>query len=81
MGSHWRNETVVQFLTHFRESQMYEVFITERLLMASHGYAANDSFEAKVTLTRFAGLICSSSRFTLLPKVDCDTANASDHCN
>ena len=34
----------------FRHSQMFEVFITERLQMAADDYKTTDAFEAKVGL-------------------------------
>ena len=37
-------------LTQMRQSQCLEVFINERLLMASKGYADKDDFERKVWL-------------------------------
>lgn len=44
-----RSAAVRQFLQHFRNSQMFEVFITERLLAVSKGNAAPETgFEAKV---------------------------------
>lgn len=36
------------FLTLFRHSQLYEVFINERLKLASQDYKTDDNFESKV---------------------------------
>lgn len=48
-----RSERARRFLELFRHSQMYEVFITERLKLAAEGYespgALQDAFEQKVT--------------------------------
>ena len=48
-----RSERARRFLELFRHSQMYEVFITERLKLAAEGYegpvAVQDAFEQKVT--------------------------------
>lgn len=44
----FRSARTRAFLGHLRESQCYEVFINERLRMASQDYADIDSFEAKV---------------------------------
>ena len=45
-----RSEKARVFLDHFRHSQMYEVFVTERLALAAHGFRTTDSFEAKVLI-------------------------------
>ena len=47
----FRSARTRAFLNHLRESQCYEVFINERLHMASQDYADIDSFEAKVALS------------------------------
>lgn len=47
-ASHRRKDRVVAFLKQFRNSQMLEVFITERLQLASEGYMTDDPFEIKV---------------------------------
>ena len=44
----FRSARTRAFLAHLRESQCYEVFINERLRMASQEYADIDTFEAKV---------------------------------
>ena len=48
-----RSERARRFLELFRHSQMYEVFITERLKLAAEGYegagSQRDAFEQKVT--------------------------------
>lgn len=47
-AAHQRKARVAAFLQLFRASQMLEVFITERLRLASEGYATDDPFELKV---------------------------------
>lgn len=37
-----------EFLRQFRHSQLFEVFINERLKLASQGYKTQDTFESKV---------------------------------
>jgi hypothetical protein len=43
-----RKDKVAAFLQQFRNSQMQEVFITERLKLAAEGYVSEDPFELKV---------------------------------
>lgn len=43
-----RRQSTRAFLDAFRHSQMYEVFITERLQLAATGYDTRDTFEGKV---------------------------------
>ena len=52
----FRSARTRAFLAHLRESQCYEVFVNERLRMASLQYADIDAFEAKVPL-----LVCGTS--------------------
>lgn len=47
MASHRRHSTRA-FLEAFRHSQMYEVFITQRLALAAEGYENGDTFEVEV---------------------------------
>lgn len=47
-GSHGRNDKAQHFLSLFRHSQLYEVFINERLKLASQDYKTTDTFECKV---------------------------------
>ncbi|KAK9791805.1 hypothetical protein WJX73_001133 [Symbiochloris irregularis] len=47
VASHRRHSTRA-FLEAFRHSQMYEVFITQRLALASMGYNTEDTFEVEV---------------------------------
>lgn len=54
VASHRRQSTRA-FLEAFRHSQMYEVFITERLHLASRSYATKDAFEARVVAEAAAG--------------------------
>ena len=49
MASHRRSEKARTFLDLLRHSQMYEVFINERLALARSGYQTSDAFEAKVS--------------------------------
>ena len=44
----FRSAKTRAFLSHLRESQCYEVFISERLAMAAQGMGAFDAFETKV---------------------------------
>lgn len=48
MASHGRNDKAHYFLGLFRHSQLYEVFINERLKLASQEYKTTDTFENKV---------------------------------
>eukprot|EP00891_Asterochloris_glomerata_P004797 jgi/Astpho2/4797/Aster-00342 len=48
VASHRGSEQAQEFLQMFRHSQMFEVFITERLQMAADDYKTTDAFEAKV---------------------------------
>lgn len=48
VGSQGRNEKAQNFARQFRQSQMYEVFINERLKLASQEYKTSDHFERKV---------------------------------
>ena len=50
VASHRGSEQAQEFLQMFRHSQMFEVFITERLQMAADDYKTTDAFEAKVGL-------------------------------
>ncbi len=43
-----RNEKARHFLSLFRHSQMFEVFVQERLLMATKQYDTNDAFERRL---------------------------------
>eukprot|EP00210_Caulerpa_lentillifera_P007725 g7371.t1 len=52
VASHKKKEERL-FLNAFRQSQMYEVFIQQRLEMASHKYfPKNDPFESRISLIR-----------------------------
>lgn len=46
VASH-RSSKTRRFLEQLRQSQCYEVFINERLLLASQAYITADPFEAK----------------------------------
>jgi hypothetical protein len=48
VAHHRRSEKARNFLDQMRHSQMYEVFINERLALAAAHYKTNDAFEAKV---------------------------------
>lgn len=48
VSSQGRNEKAQNFARQFRQSQMYEVFINERLKLASQEYKTSDNFERKV---------------------------------
>lgn len=48
VASHGRNDKAQQFASLFRHSQLYEVFINERLKLASQDYKTTDTFECKV---------------------------------
>ena len=50
VGSQVRNEKAQNFARLFRQSQMYEVFINERLKLASQDYRTSDNFERKVLI-------------------------------
>ena len=50
VASHRGSEQAQEFLQMFRHSQMFEVFITERLQMAADDYKTSDAFETKVGL-------------------------------
>ena len=50
VGSQVRNEKAQNFARLFRQSQMYEVFINERLKLASQDYKTSDNFERKVLI-------------------------------
>lgn len=47
VASHRRASTR-NFLEAFRHSQMYEVFVTERLQLAANNWVTKDAFEAKI---------------------------------
>jgi hypothetical protein len=49
IAAHRRKPKVCAFLQQFRNSQMLEVFITERLKLAAEGYVTEDPFELLVT--------------------------------
>lgn len=49
MANQRRSERARHFLDLLRHSQMYEVFINERLALAAGGFKTSDAFEAKVT--------------------------------
>ena len=49
MASQGRNEKAQNFARLFRHSQLYEVFINERLKLASQEYKTSDNFESKVS--------------------------------
>lgn len=51
VASQGRNDKAQHFLSLFRHSQLYEVFINERLLLASQDYKTTDTFECKVRPT------------------------------
>ncbi|CAD7705142.1 unnamed protein product, partial [Ostreobium quekettii] len=56
VASHRRNEQARQFLTLFRHSQMFEMFVQERLQMASKGhFPSDDAFEYKINLLEEQG--------------------------
>eukprot|EP00884_Botryococcus_braunii_P014564 jgi/Botrbrau1/23108/Bobra.0243s0042.1 len=48
VASHKRNARAREFLEMFRHSQMYEQFVTQRLLWASTNTAPSEAFEEKV---------------------------------
>ncbi len=48
VASQGRNDKAQTFLRLFRHSQLYEVFINERLKLASQDYKTDDNFESKV---------------------------------
>jgi hypothetical protein len=48
IAAHKRKDKLAAFLAAFRNSQMLEVFVTERLKLASEGYVTEDPFELKV---------------------------------
>lgn len=48
VASHKRNARAREFLNMLRHSQMYEQFITQRLLWASTNATPSDAFEEKV---------------------------------
>ena len=48
VASQGRNDKAQTFLRQFRHSQLYEVFINERLKLASQNYKTDDNFESKV---------------------------------
>lgn len=50
MASQGRNEKSQNFARLLRHSQLYEVFINERLKLASQDYRTSDNFECKVTV-------------------------------
>ena len=52
VASHRRSERARNFLDLLRHSQMYEVFINERLALAAGGYKTSDAFEAKVSFVQ-----------------------------
>ena len=58
-GEHERDR-VAPFLAQFLSSQMLEVFVTERLMLASRGYPpGDDPFERKVGVCgRVGGCAC-----------------------
>ena len=62
VASQGRNEKAQNFARLFRHSQLYEVFINERLKLASQDYSTSDNFECKVTVNVQPG----SSTFPLL---------------
>lgn len=50
---HWislcrQNEKARRFLSMFRHSQMFEVFIQEKLLLATQQYHTEDAFEKRL---------------------------------
>jgi hypothetical protein len=49
IAAHRRKDKVASFLQQFRNSQMLEVFITERLKLALEGYVTEDPFELKAS--------------------------------
>lgn len=49
VGSQGRNEKAQNFARMFRHSQLYEVFINERLKLASQDYKTSDNFESKAS--------------------------------
>jgi len=48
VNHHKRNEKARKFLSLFRHSQMYEVFMQERMRMAAQQYETDDPFEEQV---------------------------------
>ena len=48
VASQGRNEKAQNFARLFRHSQLYEVFVNERLKLASQDYRTSDNFECKV---------------------------------
>lgn len=48
MESQRRSEKAKKFLDLMRHSQMYEVFINERMALAAGGFQTTDAFEGKV---------------------------------
>ena len=48
MANQRRSEKARNFLDLMRHSQLYEVFINERLALAASDYKTSDAFEAKV---------------------------------
>lgn len=59
IAAYRRKAKVAAFLAQFRNSQMLEVFFTERLALAAGGYATDDPFERKVAVP--AGFGCGGS--------------------
>lgn len=51
VASQGRNEKAQNFARLFRHSQLFEVFINERLKLASQDYRTPDNFESKVTIS------------------------------
>lgn len=51
MASQGRNEKAQNFARLFRHSQLFEVFINERLKLASQDYRTSDNFEQKVSIS------------------------------
>lgn len=48
VAHHRHSERARAFLSAFRHSQMYEVWVQERLALASQGYETDDPFEARL---------------------------------
>ena len=61
-GASYSSTKARALLLQLRQSQCLEVFINERLLMASQGFADRDDFESRVRLLLATPLIAWQAR-------------------